>query len=254
MTASIVSARGITKSYGRLSVLAGIDLDIPTGMVTAIVGPNASGKTTFNKIVLGLVRPDGGELTFDGRRVNGDAAYRARIGYMPQLARYPANLRGEDLVRMLADLRNAPRDRDEELFTDLALGADVLRQPLRNLSGGMRQRINAALAFLFRPDLLILDEPTAGLDPISSSALKDKILRERTAGRTVIITSHVLSELEELADNVAFLLDGAVRFLGTPAALRRETSQPTLERAIAHVMRGISIIRDDGSGTESRAS
>jgi Cu-processing system ATP-binding protein len=254
MTAPIVSARGITKRYGRLSVLAGVDLDIPPGLITAIVGPNASGKTTFNKIVLGLVRPDRGELRFDGTPVNGDAAYRARIGYMPQLARYPANLRGEDLVRMLADLRNSPTDRDEALFADLALGADVLRQPLRNLSGGMRQRINAALAFLFRPDLLILDEPTAGLDPISSSALKDKILRERTSGRTVIITSHVLSELEELADNVAFLLDGAVRFQGTPAVLRRETSQPTLERAIAHMMRGVSVVRDGDAGSEARAS
>jgi len=112
-----------------------------------------------------------------------------------------------------------------------------MRVPLRNLSGGTRQRINAALAFLFHPELLILDEPTAGLDPISSSALKDKILRERAAGRTFIITSHVLSELEELADRVAFLLDGSVRFEGTPAALRHETGQPTLERAVAFLMR-----------------
>ena len=246
----MISARGITKNYGRLRVLAGVDLDIPAGQVTAIVGPNASGKTTFNKIVLGLVRPDGGDIRFDGQRVNGDASYRARIGYMPQLARYPSNLRGEDLVGMLADLRNATADRDEELFADLALGAGVLRQPLRNLSGGMRQRINAALAFLFRPDLLILDEPTAGLDPISSSALKDKILRERTAGRTFIVTSHVLSELEELADNVAFLLDGAVRFQGTPAMIRRETNQPTLERAIAHMMRGLEIVRPRTSGSD----
>jgi Cu-processing system ATP-binding protein len=119
----------------------------------------------------------------------------------------------------------------------------------------MRQRINAALAFLFRPELLMLDEPTAGLDPISSSALKDKILRERTAGRTFIITSHVLSELEELADNVAFLLDGTVQFHGTPAMLRRETNQPTLERAIAHLMRGLAVVRPDSSGTtEAMAS
>ena len=254
MSAPIIAARGVRKRYGSLPVLTGVDLDIPRGLVTAIVGPNASGKTTFNKIVLGLVRPDAGELTFDGHRVNGDARYRTRIGYMPQLARYPANLRGEDLVRMLADLRGSPTDRDEELFADLALGADVLRQPLRTLSGGMRQRINAALAFLFRPELLILDEPTAGLDPISSSALKDKILRVRGSGRTVLITSHVLSELEELADNVVFLLDGAVRFQGVPAALRRETSQPTLERAIAHVMRGLAMVREGETGSEAKAS
>jgi Cu-processing system ATP-binding protein len=232
----MISVRGLTKRYGRLQVLDGLDLDIATGHVTAIVGPNASGKTTFNKIVLGLVRHDGGELVMDGQRLNGGAAYRARIGYMPQIARFPENLCGEDVVRMLSDLRGAHRERDRELEGLFALGG-AMRLPLRHLSGGTRQRINAALAFLFRPDLLILDEPTAGLDPISSSTLKDKILRERAAGRTFIITSHVLSELEELADRVAFLLDGQVRFEGTPDALKADTGQPTLERAIAALMR-----------------
>ena len=236
-TTSLVSARGLRKSYGGLCVLNGIDLDIFAGQVTAIVGPNASGKTTFNKIVLGLVRADAGMVAFDGRPLNGDAAYRARIGYMPQHARYPENLCGDDVARMLSDLRGPVRVLDRELIDRLSLG-EAMRAPLRTLSGGSRQRINAALAFLFSPDLLILDEPTAGLDPLSSSALKDKILRERAAGRTFIITSHVLSEVDELADRVAFVLDGAVRFAGTPAALKRETGQPTLERAIAALMRG----------------
>ncbi|HSA57096.1 MAG TPA: ABC transporter ATP-binding protein [Gemmatimonadaceae bacterium] len=232
----MITARGVTKRFGRLAVLRDLDLDIPRGQVTAIVGPNASGKTTFNRIILGLVRRDAGEIRFDGELLNGDSAYRARIGYMPQIARFPENLRGRDLVDMLTDLRGPHAARDEELIELLALGP-VLDQPLRVLSGGTRQRINAALAFLFRPDLLILDEPTAGLDPISSSTLKDKILRERTAGRTCIVTSHVLSELEELADHVAFLLDGEIRFAGTPEELKRGTGQPTLERAIAQLMR-----------------
>ena len=232
----MISARGVVKRFGRLTVLAGIDLEIAPGQVTALVGPNASGKTTFNRIVLGLVRRDAGTIHFDRAPVNGDAAYRARIGYMPQIARFPENLRGDDLVRMLTDLRGPAQPRDEELLELLALGP-VLGTPLRNLSGGTRQRINAALAFLFRPELLILDEPTAGLDPISSSALKDKILRERSAGRTFIVTSHVLSELDEIADRIAFLLDGVIRFDGTRDELLRRTGQPTLERAIAALMR-----------------
>lgn len=232
----MIKARGITKSFGRLPVLAGVDLDVARGEVTAIVGPNASGKTTFNKIVLGLVRRDAGELLFDGAPIDGAAAYRGRIGYMPQIARYPENLSGTDVMRMLADVRGPGQRRDEELIESLALG-DALEKPLRVLSGGMRQRVNAAIAFLFRPDLLILDEPTAGLDPISSSTLKDKILREREAGRTFIVTSHVMSELEEFADRVAFLLDGVVRFEGTQEELKRATSQVTMERAIAHLMR-----------------
>ena len=118
-----------------------------------------------------------------------------------------------------------------------------MRTPVKLLSGGMRQRINAALAFLFSPELLILDEPTAGLDPVSSRALKDKILRARDAGRTIIVTSLVLSELEELADRVAFLLDGKVRFTGSLAQLRMLTGEPTLERAIARLMTAEAGIR-----------
>lgn len=232
----MITARALSKRFGRLQVLSGVDLDVAPGKVTAIVGPNASGKTTFNKIVLGLVRRDAGEVLFDGQPINGDAAYRARIGYMPQIARFPENLCGHDIVRMLTDLRGRGQARDEELVELLALGP-VLPTPLRVLSGGTRQRINAALAFLFRPELLILDEPTAGLDPISSSVLKDKILKERSAGRTFIVTSHVLSELEELADRIAFLLDGAIRFNGTKQELKQLTGQLTVERAIAQLMR-----------------
>ena len=232
----MISVRGLRKCFGSLQVLAGVDLDVAPGEVTAIVGPNASGKTTLNKIVLGLVRRDAGEICIGGMPINGDAEYRARIGYMPQIARFPENLCGRDLVRMLTDLRGQKTQRDEELIDLLSLG-HVLDTPLRVLSGGTRQRINAALAFLFSPDLLILDEPTAGLDPISSSFLKDKVLRERKAGRTIIVTSHVLSELEEIADRVAFLLDGEIRFHGTTEELKLTTGQRTLERAVARLMR-----------------
>lgn len=232
----MVRARGLWKRYGRLPVLQGLDLDVARGEVTAIIGPNASGKTTFNKILLGLVRPDRGEVAIDGHVLDGHSAYRARIGYMPQAARFPENLCAQDVFEMLADLRGRGTARDEELVEGFALGP-VLRTPIRVLSGGMRQRVNAALAFLFRPDLLLLDEPTAGLDPISSGTLKDKIRQERANGRTLILTSHVMSELEELSDRIAFLLDGQVRFTGTQAELKALTGEATLERAIASLMR-----------------
>lgn len=232
----MVRARGVWKRYGRLQVLQGLDLDVARGQVTAVIGPNASGKTTFNKILLGLVRADQGEVLINGHRLDGGSAYRAHIGYMPQAARFPENLCAYDVFRMLADIRGAAAGRDEQLIEEFDLGR-VLHTPIRVLSGGMRQRVNAALAFLFRPDLLLLDEPTAGLDPISSGTLKDKIRQEREAGRTFILTSHVLSELEELSDRIAFLLDGQVRFSGTQVELKSLTGESTLERAIAHLMR-----------------
>jgi Cu-processing system ATP-binding protein len=232
----MIVARGLRKSFGALPALRDVDIHIPRGEVTAIIGPNASGKTTFNKIVLGLVRPDAGTVRLDGTLIDGSSAYRARIGYMQQAPRFPENLTAANVFSMLADLRRGPVQRDDELIDTLSL-ASVLHRPMRHLSGGTRQRINAALAFLFSPDVLILDEPTAALDPISSSTLKDKIRRERAAGRTFVVTSHVLSEVDELADRVVFLLDGGVRFSGRVADLMAEAGESSLERAAARLMR-----------------
>jgi len=235
----MIELRGLVKRYGKLPVLQGIDLRVRRGRVTAIVGPNGAGKTTLIKSVLGLARPDGGSILFDGVALNGDPSYRARIGYMPQIARFPDNLCGAELLALLKELRCGggcdPSTVDEELIDRFRL-APQLDRPLRTLSGGTRQKVNAVMAFLFRPDLLILDEPTAGLDPVASSVLKDRIHAERRAGRTVVLTSHIMSELEELADDVAFLLDGSLRFAGPLADLKRSTRQANLERAIAQMM------------------
>jgi Cu-processing system ATP-binding protein len=232
----MIQITGLTKRFGSHRVLQGIDLTIAPGRVTAVLGPNGAGKTTLIKSVLGLTRPDGGTIAIDGVAVNGDPSYRAGIGYMPQIARFPENLTGGELLDMLKDLRgNSVARTDEELIARLGLG-DELRKPLRVLSGGTRQKVNAVAAFLFAPPLLILDEPTAGLDPVASAALKDKILEERGAGRTFVITSHVLSELEELADDVVFLVDGRIQFNGSVHQLKVETRQLSLERAIAQMM------------------
>jgi Cu-processing system ATP-binding protein len=231
----MIEVRALEKHYGKLPVLQGLDLDVRPGRVTAVLGPNGAGKTTLIKILLGLARPDGGDVRFDGEPLGDDPAARARIGYMPQIARFPENLTGEELLAMLRDLRGDGARLDEELVDHFRL-RDQLPKPLRTLSGGTRQKVNAVMAFLFDPDLLILDEPTAGLDPVSSSILKDKILSARAAGKTLILTSHVMSELEELADDVAFLLDGKVRFAGPVEELKRATRQASLERAIAHMM------------------
>lgn len=232
----MIEIAALRKRFGRLQVLDGIDLAIRPGRVTAIVGPNGSGKTTLIKMILGLAYPDEGSITVGGARVDGDAAYRARIGYMPQIARFPENLTGGEVLHMLEDLRGASGGAlDEELRALFRLD-EHLRKPIRTLSGGTRQKLNALAAFLFRPDLLILDEPSAGLDPVASSLLKDKILRERAAGRTFILTSHIMSELEELSDDIVFLLEGKIRFTGTINDLKSRTGQHRLERAVAQLM------------------
>ena len=232
----MIETRQLSKRFGALRVLQAVSLTIGRGRVTALVGPNGAGKTTLLKSVLGLTRPDEGVILFDGHPLGDDESFRARIGYMPQAPRFPGNLTGSELYAMLRDLRGDARPADETLFQTFELRAQ-LDKPVRTLSGGTRQKINAALAFAFSPDLLILDEPTAGLDPVSSATLKDKILADRGAGRTVIVTSHVMGDLEELADDVVFLAEGRVCFAGPVWELKRLTRQNNLERAVAELMR-----------------
>ena len=235
-TDPVLLVDGVRKRFGALPVLQQIDLAVSRGRVTAILGPNGAGKTTLIKIVLGLTRADAGTVRLDGQVLDDDPRPRAAIGYMPQIARYPENLSGAELMAMLADLRGEKTDVDRELVDRFRLGTD-LGKPLRTLSGGTRQKVNAVLAFLFAPTLLVLDEPTAGLDPLSSSILKDKIREERERGKTVILTSHVMTELEELADDIVFLVDGRVRFAGALQELKVRTRQLNLERAVAQIMR-----------------
>jgi Cu-processing system ATP-binding protein len=231
----MIQLSALSKSFGPIEVLRSVDLTVGRGRVMAIVGPNGAGKTTLIKSILGLTHPDSGRITVDGVGIGRDDAYRAHIGYMPQISRFPDNLTARDLIAMLKDLRNVKASVDEDLIDRLGI-RDQLGKPLRVLSGGTKQKVNAALAFLFSPELLILDEPTAGLDPLSSSILKDKILALRSAGKTFVVTSHVMSELEALADDVAFILQGRALFVGALEELKRVTRQLTLERAVAALM------------------
>jgi Cu-processing system ATP-binding protein len=233
----VIELRGIRKRYGALQVLDGVDATFASGRVTAVVGPNSAGKTTLIKGILGLTRLDAGTIMIDGNPIDADGRYRASIGYMPQIAPFPENLCAEDLFGMLRDLRAEAARRDEDLIEQLGL-REHLRKPLRALSGGTRQKVNIALAFLFAPEILFLDEPTAGLDPVASGIVKNKILAERDKGRTFVLTSHIMSELEELSDDVAFLVDGRIRFAGAIHDLKKRTRQLSLERAIAHVLEG----------------
>jgi Cu-processing system ATP-binding protein len=231
----MIEFRGIAKSFGTAPVLRAVDLAIERGRVVGLVGPNGAGKTTLIKLLLGLARPTEGDVLVDGVSIRAGDAYRARIGYMPQIARFPENLTAAELFRMLRALRGLPKSSDDGLVERLGFG-DQIDKPLRVLSGGTRQKVNAALALMFRPDVLVLDEPTAGLDPLSSATLKDEILARNEAGATVLVTSHIMGELEDLCDEVAFLLDGTVRYAGSIRALTEQTRQQSLERAIASLM------------------
>jgi len=226
---------GLRKRFGRTVVLDGVDATIAAGRVTALVGPNAAGKSTLLKCVLGLVRPDAGTMRLGGVPIGGDPAYRARIGYMPQRAAFPDNLTGEEALALLRRVRGPEAAIDFALIERFGLGRE-LRKPVHALSGGTRQKLNAVAAYLFRPSLVILDEPSAGLDPLANGILKQKIVEGTRQGTTHIVTSHVLSELEEVAQDVLFVTDGRVRFSGSLDGLRHATGEQRLERAVGRLM------------------
>lgn len=231
----MIRVRDLRKSFGPLQVLRGVEMEIPPGRITALVGPNGSGKTTLIKIILGLARADAGEVIVGDHLLNGDWRYRSRIGYMPQIPPLPENLSAGELFRMLGELREAEGTPSTELVKEFGL-SEVLDSPLRTLSGGTRQKVNAVTAFMFRPEVFILDEPTAGLDPLAARHLKERIRVERQEGKTILITSHVLSELHELAEHLVFLLEGRIRFAGAVGDLLSLTNKNTLEGAVAALM------------------
>jgi Cu-processing system ATP-binding protein len=233
----MIRIRDLCKSFDRRTVLDGVSLDIPRGAVTAILGPNASGKSTLIKCILGLVHPDSGEIHINDEPVIGTWRYRSKIGYMPQISRFPDNLTVDEVFTMLKDLRERTSELDIELFARYDLGA-IGRQRLGTLSGGTRQKINAAIACLFGPSLLILDEPTVGLDPLSTTVLKDKVIKHREEGRTVLLTSHLVGEVGELADRIIYLLEGRPFYDGTIEELKQATGEEHLDRALVRVMEG----------------
>jgi Cu-processing system ATP-binding protein len=233
----MIDFRGVTKKFAATAVLRGVDLTVRQGRVMGLIGPNGAGKTTLIKLLLGLAHPTAGEIRVGGERVGDGESYRARIGYMPQIARFPDNLTARELFDTIRGLRRDVVGVDDEMMQQLALEPH-LDKPLRVLSGGTRQKVNACLALLFRPPVLVLDEPTSSLDPLSSALFKDTILARARAGATVLVTSHVMAELEELCDDVALLLDGVIRYVGPVEDLTSYTRQANLERAIASLMGG----------------
>lgn len=232
---TMINIKNLRKSFDRQEILKGINLEIKKGSITAVMGPNGSGKTTILKSILGLVQPDGGEIFVNGINTKDNCQYRKFIGYMPQTPRYPENLRVKELLAMLKDVKGNHCVYDEELISQLKM-EEIFHKPIGTLSSGMKQRVSCVIAFLFDQEIIILDEPTAGLDPVSTEVVKNKILKEKQKGKLIIITSHIINEVETLANRVIFLLEGRVYIDKPVKELKQITGEENLNRAIAVLM------------------
>lgn len=229
----MIETRNITKKFGKLKALDGVSVTFSKGECIALLGPNGSGKTTLIKSILGMVVPDSGEIFFNGKSTRNEWTYRDKIGYMPQIGRYPDNMTIAHVMKMMKDIRKKQYMQfDEELVESFGLDK-MMQKKMGGLSGGTTQKVSASLAFLFSPDVLVLDEPTAGLDPLSSEKLKEKIVNEKEKGKLVLITSHVLSELDDLVTEVFYMQEGRVLFHKKLELLKEETGEYKLSKAIA---------------------
>ena len=232
----MIEIKNIYKKFGKLEVLNNINLSFKKGECIALIGPNGCGKTTLIKSILGMVIPTKGDIWFDEKSILKEFKYREKIGYMPQIGRYPDYMTVGQIIEMIKQIRKSEHVLDEDLIKAFELEKIVDKQ-MRTLSGGTTQKVSATLAFLFNPDVLILDEPTAGLDPLASEILKDKIIKEKEKGKLILITSHLLSELDDLITQIIYMQEGTVHFHQTIADLLKSTNEQKISKAIASILK-----------------
>lgn len=232
----MIEIQNLSKRFGKLQVLHDVSLKLNKGECVALIGPNGCGKTTLIKSILGMVVPDSGTILFNQKPINKDVTYRNQIGYMPQIGRYPENMSIGQVIHMIKNIRKSETTEDNELMHTYQIES-LSTKKMRTLSGGTTQKVSATIAFMFNPDVLILDEPTAGLDPIAAELLKEKIIKEKEKGKLIIITSHLLSELDDLVTHLIFMQEGQVRFHKDTQKIKAETRQTTLSKAITHILK-----------------
>jgi ABC-2 type transport system ATP-binding protein len=237
-----VRVHALVKRYGRLVALDGVDLAIARGAAFGLVGANGAGKTTLLRCLLDLAAPDAGTIEIFGMPAR-EAASRRPLCYLPERFVPPHYLRGGEFLRaMLALMGERYRaEPAQALCAELELEPDALARPVRALSKGMTQKLGLAACFLARRDLYVLDEPMSGLDPAARVAVKSVLRRLAGEGRTLLFTSHVLADVEELCSTIAVLHRARLRFHGAPRALCARYGEAGLEGAFMKCIREQSV-------------
>lgn len=232
----MIEINSLFKKFSKLEVLNDINLSLKPGQCIALIGPNGCGKSTLIKSILGMVIPDKGDILVNGKNIKTHFQYRENIGYMPQIGRYPDNMSIHQVIQMVKDIRKSSNPLDEYLLNQY-LHESMYAKEMRTLSGGTTQKVSACLAFLFNPPILILDEPTAGLDPIASEVLKEKISLEKEKGKLILITSHLLSELDDVISHIIFMNEAKILFYKSKNELLTSTGEERTSKAIYQILK-----------------
>jgi Cu-processing system ATP-binding protein len=234
----MIKIKNLTKKFNKFTALQNIDLECKKGHSIAFIGPNGCGKTTLIKCILGLNVVESGDILVNGNSVKNDFLYREKIGYMPQIGKYPENMTIGQTIKMIQDNRKNIENLDTELLEAFEL-PKLYDKKMSTLSGGTTQKVSAVLAFMFHPEIIILDEPTAGLDPLASEILKNKIIKERKNGKLIIITSHLLSELDDMVNEIVFINEGKILVHQSVEDLKTETQQTKISDAITNILKNM---------------
>jgi ABC-2 type transport system ATP-binding protein len=230
-----VQTRSVVKRYGTLAAVAGVDLSIAPGEAVALLGPNGAGKTTLVEMIEGLIRPDEGEVRIDGLDWHTDAAsIRGRLGTCLQDAKLPERLRVIEILELFCSFHGRGKDRAEELLRQVDL-VDSRRQLSGKLSGGQRQRLALACAIAGEPSILVLDEPTTGVDPAARRQIWGILEDLRARGATLLLTTHFMDEAERLCDRVVLLESGRILEQGTVAELLERGGVASLDDLFLHL-------------------
>ena len=234
----MIKIKNLTKKFNKFTALQNIDLECKKGHSIAFIGPNGCGKTTLIKCILGLNVVESGDILVSGNSVKKNFLYREKIGYMPQIGKYPENMTIGQTIKMIQDNRKNVENIDTELLEAFEL-PKLYDKKMSTLSGGTTQKVSAVLAFMFHPEIIILDEPTAGLDPLASEILKNKIIKERNNGKLIIITSHLLSELDDMVNEIVFINEGKILVHQSVEDLKTETQQTKISDAITNILKNM---------------
>ncbi len=233
----MIEIKNLTKKFKKFTALNQVNIRFNDGHSVALIGPNGCGKTTLIKCILGLNVVEDGDILVNNESVKEHYLYRKNIGYMPQIGRYPENMTIAQTIQMIKDTRKVSENElDTELLEAFELKS-IFDKKMRTLSGGTTQKVSAVLAFLFNPGIIILDEPTAGLDPLASEILKNKIIKEKNKGKLIIITSHLLSELDDIVSEIVFMNEGKVIVHQSVEELMTERKTEKISESIISILK-----------------